>query len=437
MQLLNPESIKIVNSLLCAGVLFVISLFLPQQLKAGEFPSQEVPQTFGVCISGHELDEIDFPALRKAGFRWIRKGVAWNQMEKEKGVYDFTNADELVKKCEDNDLGLLMTLAFGNKLYEPQSHRMVVSTPEGREGFANYAAALVKRYKGKKIIYEFWNEASGSFWKSKKKKTEDQAKEFMAMQDLAAKKMRAADPKCKIAGAALYHIGWKKSIQWLDVCLDQKIHKSVDAIAFHAYGGRGDNDIVENNVAWYQAMQKQLAKHGAPEDFPFMQTEYGINVQFTNWNGSPQERELKQAQSIVRCYLVSLLLKMPMNIHYEYKSRKKDTKGDKGLVRMDGTEAPVYEACRVVMRVLNGYTFDKRLNDYGKNTYVLVFNNKSGQTKLAGWTSERDKTQEVTIPITGTEVTVWDMMGKESKLKSKDGKLKVTLSNYPQYLAIK
>jgi len=403
---------------------------------AEEVLEQTVPESLAVCVVGHPLEEIDFPALQKAGFRWARKGVDWQVVEKEKGTYDFTYPDQLVKLCEDNGMGLVMTLAFGNKLYEPNSHRMVVSTPEGREGYANYAAALAERYKDKRVIYEFWNEANGSFWKSKLKDKKAQAKEFAAMQNLAAKKMKEADPDCLIAGAALYHIGWDKTQQWLDICLEEGMAENCDAVAFHSYGTKEENDIVENNVAWYGDMQKLVAKHGLPKDYPFWQTEYGINVEFKYWDEKDRgKRELMQAQSVVRNYLVSLLLKWPISAHYEYKSRTKATKGDKGLLRKDGTEAPVYDAIRTVTKTLDGYTFDRRLDEFGADTYVLLFTKKGAPDKYALWTAPRGKEQKVTLPASATgDFRTVTMMGQAGTAKPSGGKLELTATNAPLYV---
>src|SRR5690606_15832471 len=145
------------------AVLATLGSVVPGWAQA--LPPTTVPQSLGVCIPGQKLEDVDFERIHEAGFRWVRKGVAWNQTEKEKGTYDFTYGDKHGSKCEDAGLGVMITLAFGNKLYEPDRHWMDVSTEASRKGFANYAAALADRYKGRKVVFEMWNEANSRFFR--------------------------------------------------------------------------------------------------------------------------------------------------------------------------------------------------------------------------------------------------------------------------------
>ncbi len=405
-------------------------------VHAGEFPPMTVPQTLGVCIPGQKLEDVDFERIHESGFRWIRRGVQWNNVEQEKGVYDFSGGDKLLAKCEEAGLGLMITLSFGNKLYEPDRHWMDVSTEVAREGFANYAAAMAKHYKGRKVVFEVWNEANSKFFRSDKETIQGQAEDFMLMQNLAVKKMREADPDCVIlGGGAVINIGWKKTIDWLEVCLEMGTLKNTDAISFHAYGEPSTNDDVELNIQRHHDLQQQIKRHGAENGFPLVQTEYGINVQFNHWDEKDHaKREVLQAEAVVRNYLVSLMCGWRFNMHYEWKSRSESTRGDKGLIRRDDTATPALVAFKTITDTLNGYTYQRQIEGFGEGNYVVLFQ-KGDQRMLAAWTTDEKATHDIELEVTAQKpVPTVAMLGEKASAAPANGKLTLTLSGSPQYV---
>jgi len=406
--------------------------FAARSVHGASFAEPTVPQTSGVNVPGFPIEEIDFDRIRDTGFTYVRRGLVWSSIEKTKGQYDFAEADRWIKAAEDRGLGFLCILAFGNKLYEPDQHEMGVRTPEGREGFANYAAAMAERYKDKNVIFEIWNESNSSFWKPA-----PNADQYMDMLAAAVPKMRQANPKCIITAPSLYHIGWKKAQGFLETCLKRGIHKLVDGISFHAYGDPGRNAEVERNIGWVKEIRALMESNGAPKDFPIIQSEYGINVESKEFSGTHEEKEVQQAQTVIRNYLITLLLKMPLNIHYEWRARAADSKGgSKGLVGRDGkTGTAALKAFQVVMATLKGYRFEDRLTGTAETDFVLVFKNAENKHMLAVWTTKTE--HEIEVPVSGaTSLSVRDLLGQESTLAVKEGKLSITLKNAPQYIQL-
>ncbi len=398
-------------------------------VMAGELPESRVPDSFGVNVSGHQIDEVDYAKMNELDVQWVRKGFLWTHLEKTKGEYDFSRADAFMNELEANGIGWFCVLAFGNKLYEPGQHWMGVRTPEGRAGFARYAAAMAERFKGRKVVFEIWNESNSSFWKP-----EPDAEQYMAMLDEAVAAMREADPDCVIVAPSLYHIGWPKAQKWFEQCLERDIHEKVDAFSFHSYGDRGRNYLVERNLGWAAEIRAMMAKHGAPEDFPFVQSEYGINQNAPEFRDQPEDQwQRLQAQSVTRNYLVMLMLEAPINIHYEWKSRSESTRGDKGLLNRDKTTTLAYDAFNVLTEKLEGCTFDRRVDGYADDDYVVAFTDEQGRARLAVWTTGEAHT--VDIPIAGTNaVEMWSMTGQDRKVAVEGGRIKVELTNGPAYV---
>lgn len=399
-------------------------------LMADGLPASRVPDSFGVNVSGIDLTDDDFERMTELNVHWVRRGILWTQVEKEKGEFTWDQADAFVNELEEHGLGLVSPVAFGNTLYEPGQHWIGVRTEAGREGYANYAANLVGRYKDKKIIWEIWNEPNGSFWEP-----EANADQFMDMVDVAIPRMREADPDCTIVGPSLYNIGWPKAMAWLEVCLQRGLHEKVDGISFHSYAGRNTNSQPELNIQWHQELRALLAKYGAPEDYPIIQSEYGINVQSHEFSGSRIERETQQAQTVTRSYLIMLMLEMPVNIHYEWQSRTKSTRGDKGLINRDGTTAIAYDAFNVLTDLLDGYAVDRRLAGHDADDYILVLTNSDGHTRLAAWTTAEP--HEVAIPVNHADAAdVWDLLGEKHGVEVEDGMISIQLDHGPTYVGL-
>ena len=91
--------------------------------------------------------------------KWVRRGFIWESIEREKGVYDFSQYDRFVNDCEKRGLKIIGCMAFSNKLY---GH---VKDEPARSAYADFAAELVKHYKGRNVIWEIWNEPNTmTFW---------------------------------------------------------------------------------------------------------------------------------------------------------------------------------------------------------------------------------------------------------------------------------
>ena len=127
------------------------------------FPEPAIPDSFGVNI--HFTGEPgDLDLIAEAGFKLIRMDLTWSAVEREKGAYDFEGSgyDALTEGCLRRGIRPLYILDYSNKLYEPDRS---VRSEVGRKAFASFAEAAARRYAGKGILWEIWNEPNLSqFW---------------------------------------------------------------------------------------------------------------------------------------------------------------------------------------------------------------------------------------------------------------------------------
>ena len=101
-----------------------------------------LPDGLGTNIHFTDPQPGEMKMLAEGGFRWIRMDFVWSRIEQAKGVYDWSPYDRLVKAGEPYGMRFLFILDYSNELYEAERS---VRTAEGRDAFARWAAAAVKR----------------------------------------------------------------------------------------------------------------------------------------------------------------------------------------------------------------------------------------------------------------------------------------------------
>lgn len=155
--------------------------------------------------------------MGRSGFPIHRSTVAWNVNEPSPGTYNWALQDALMKENVHCGLRALLFLAYGHPKYDASSGPSEtckvysVLTREGRDGYAGWARQVARRYRGKQVIYELWNEPNiHIFWP----KPDPDA--YMALVAAAAPAIRAEDPTALIAGGALSNV-WGGKWDELDV----------------------------------------------------------------------------------------------------------------------------------------------------------------------------------------------------------------------------
>lgn len=132
-------------------------------LAAAKLPALSVSNGFGVNIH-FTGDPCDLDLIADAGFKFIRMDLAWESVERERGVYDFGRSgyDALTAGCTRRGIRILYILDYSNRLYESDRS---VRTEAGRKAFVAFSEVAARRYAGKAILWEIWNESNIEvFW---------------------------------------------------------------------------------------------------------------------------------------------------------------------------------------------------------------------------------------------------------------------------------
>jgi len=405
---------------------------LPPPLGQG-LPEPVVPQTFGMQIKTVTPKDLD--QIRDLGAKFVRRGFHWEGIEKEKGVYDFSGHDPVMKDIRDRGLRVLGVLAFGNRLYGP------VRGDEGRDAFAKYAAAVAGHYRDDRVIWEVWNEPNTlTFWgrHGKKGNTPEYAAEYVALVKATVPEMRRADPGCTVVAGSVSCL-WSESYAWIDACFTGGILRSgIDGWSVHPYSLRRPEDYVEA----YDKVRDLMAKHGAPRDFPLLNTERGFPTRKAEGfaGGDPRMMEEYQAWHLVRQSLVDFSQGLRLSSWYEWKNSREGF----GIFN-DDVPSPAFRADRVMIGRLRGCRFRRREPAESAQDWVLSFDGPDGELTFAAWTSpppgeSPDKAvpheAAVKVGIDGRVEGV-QFTGETSTLEARNGAVTVRLTGAPQYLVVR
>ena len=197
---------------------------------SGASESAPLSEHFGV-VSSHLIltdpktmqKQID--ALAEAGIKWVRCSFAWTDLERKRGIWDFSKTDLLVGKAAERGVKILGILgacppwANGGKDYR--------YPPTDIKAWRYYVSTVCSRYKGRINAWEIWNEENISyFWRPKV-----DPKQYVQLLGNASMAIRKADPGAKVIFGGVAGLG-----QWyLNACFAAGAANYIDAIAYHPY----------------------------------------------------------------------------------------------------------------------------------------------------------------------------------------------------------
>ncbi|NOX56222.1 MAG: hypothetical protein GXP27_17620 [Planctomycetes bacterium] len=362
--------------------------------------------------------------LAAGGFRWIRMDFTWSRTEPEPGRYDFSPYVRLLKSLEPHGIRVLFILDYSNRLYEENNS---VATERGRKAFARWAAAAAKRFKGRGILWEIWNEPNiPHFWKPKPN-VDDYAKLALA----AARAIREAAPGEAIVGPATSRI----DLQFLEGCFQRGLLQHWDAVSVHPYR----QSAPETVAAEYYKLRRLISRYSPPgKSIPILSGEWGYSAV---WRGFDPQR---QGKMLARQWLTNLSLAIPLSIWYDWHDDGRDPHEPEhhfGTVafKYHAGRSPVYDAkpaylaAKTLTSVLDGFRFVKRLATGRPDEYALLFR-RDDQLRLAVWTTAGTELT-VRLPSDPCRFDVVDHLGRRREpLQARDGTLTVRATDAPQYL---
>lgn len=376
-------------------------------------PERVIPEPFGVNIHFTRALPGELSLLAAGGFRWVRMDMFWNTVEQEQGRYNFGEYDALVAAMAQRGIRIIFILDYGNPHYD---YGFAPYSPEARAAFTRFAVAAVRRYRGKGIIWEIWNEPNlDHFWSPQ---ADVQRYGTLLLQTVAA--IRQVDPTAYIIAPATSGFDWP----FWTALGDMGVFTKLDAVTVHPYG----LEIPEQAGPHYVALATLLHRYSSARKIPVLSSEWG----YASVRGGISAEQ--QAQNLTRQWLVNLLYDVNLSIWYDWRNDGVDTtdiEQNFGTVYHDLSPKPAYRAARTLLTTLDGYRFMRRIPLDRADDYLLLFA-KEGQAAMALWTIS--ETHTIVLPLAVDEAALVTIMGERSALSGGDNGLAVAIDQSPRYV---
>lgn len=387
---------------------------------ATPLPDLTVPDGFGVNIH-FKGDPRDLDLIADAGFKFIRMDLTWETIEKKEGVYEFEKSgyDALTKGCSRRGIRILYILDYSNRLYEPERS---IQTEQGRRAFAAFAEAAAKRYSGKGILWEIWNEPNIKlFWRP-----QPSVDDYCKLVKATAGKIKNADKTGLVVAPATSTIPFR----WLENCFKRGMLDWIDVLSVHPYRPQPPETVIKD----YKKL-RELIKQYVPEGkkIPIISGEWGYSN--INWDKTRLTNE-KQAQYLAREFLINLYQEIPVSIWYDWKNdgtNPDDREHRFGTVMYDLKPKTAYLAAKVLSSTLAGYTVDYMHELEEDKDFALILRKGHGAA-IAAWTMGEE--HQIILKIPSSKATLIDMLGKQKETSWTNDALVLTISQRPQYIII-
>jgi hypothetical protein len=406
--------------------------------RAADLPELVLPQGAGVNIHFTRGHTQDLDMIAAAGFKFIRMDFSWGGTERKKGEYNWAEYDELTANLEKRGLRAIYILDYSNSLYEEQvvekdsrtgqEHKTTASPrrPESVAAFARWAGEAAKHFRGRRVIWEIWNEPNIGFWKPK-----PDVQQYIALAKATCQAVRANDPQATIIAPASSEFPWA----FLEAMFQAGLLEQLDAVSVHPY--RNYQRPPETAVEDYLKLRALIERYASPakRGMPIISGEWGYA---THDKGVSLET---QAAFLVRQQLANLLNGIPLSIWYDWKNDGQDTAYNEhnfGTVVHDLKPKPAYEALQVMTKQLAGYRLAHLLPNLDAQDFVVLCVNADGDKNLAAWTLGADHSQFINIGESSPEgISIVDGKGKALPVNWEAGQLSLRLTQLPQYIKLK
>jgi hypothetical protein len=310
------------------------------------------------------------PMLKQAGVRWLRGFYEWQTIQPVQGAWNFTLPDRLLKDAQANGIHLSGVLAYLAPWASADggTRRFPI---KDIQFWRDYVAGMVGRYQSDIKYWEVWNEFNGSFAENG---TPAMYAELVREASLAAKRV---DPSAKI-GLSVANF----DVRFIDSAIKAGAGGHFDYICVHPY------EILERLsdkgepifLSMATTLRTMLKANHQPDDIPLWITEVGAPAPIR-----PDDALDKvQAAQLAKAYLLAIASGFKRVFWFEARGPSYGDRTDLGLIRLDMTPRPSYDALRLLTRTLGSEPRPAGWLELGEGGYGFLFDAQDS-TVLAAW----------------------------------------------------
>jgi len=204
---------------------FILAVFSCSSTPIPHSNQVKIPDDFfGIVHAGATKTTEEYRLLDEMGVNWILRTFYWNDIEREKGVFDFSGYDEYVETALRENKKIIAVLAYETSWLHPDGRHKNRILPSEIPFFLNYVEITVTHFMGKIDAWEIWNEPNVIFWKGPRN-------DFFELSKQTAIKIRETDSNAYILGGAF----WRAPHGFIKAMYKAGCFDNIDAVAFHPY----------------------------------------------------------------------------------------------------------------------------------------------------------------------------------------------------------
>jgi len=307
-------------------MLFILFIFI-------NFVFPNTASQYGINV--HTANNKVLSKVKSAGIGWIRVDILWTDIERKKGVYDFSQIDRIVRYAKTHNLSILAIM--GKTPDWANGGRSPAYPPKNINDWKKFVSKIVRRYSGTIKYWEIWNEPN--------------LKDFFAFdKDIfvnkiflpAAKTIKGINSKLFIVGPSLSNSTTQGNewYFWMKYILTN-CKNYIDIVSHHIYENRGVLYLYEtlNKGEGLTPSVLEIVEECGFSNKPFWITETGWNTAYFS--------EDQQAEFYLDFLKKMRSQELPSKVFfYEIIDITGQNSLPWGILRTNRTEKPAYRVYR-------------------------------------------------------------------------------------------
>jgi hypothetical protein len=239
------------------------------------------------------FDRLSMDRIAEMGGTNVPANLAWIDIEKEPGVFDWSYVDHQVMEARKRGLGIFaytgLTPDWALPPEAPSTSGIGYRFPPDERfagEFEAFFTMLAYRYRGKVRYYQFWNEPNGCSWINDGCANGHMAHTYVPWLKRWYRAMKKGDPDCVLAiGGLDYHDGVTHGYRYLEDIYRAGGGDAFDAVAIHPYGKPLHWQAIHDTY-------RVLVRHGDGHKKLWV-NEYG-------WNTTDEPRKAADLEAVLR-----------------------------------------------------------------------------------------------------------------------------------------
>ena len=232
----------------------------PTPVAAAPSPHHTKSPEYGMNVfvwGNPATTDRDLARVRDAGFTWQKTLFKWRDIEPQRGVFDFVEADRIVRASAAAGVKIIARLDFQPTWARADGAHN--GPPDNYDDFGRYVTELVKRYGTNSTIgtvhaIEVWNEPNLTREWGGAPINEAQAGDYVRLMKVAYEATKAIDPAITIVSAGLSPTGWSDNTarpddQYLEWMYAAGAKDYFDVLGAHGPGFKAPPDISPDEAA--------------------------------------------------------------------------------------------------------------------------------------------------------------------------------------------